>query len=51
MDITVTIDDPKLFTRAFTIGYRVDLIPDSDVLESFCNENEKDRAHIPDKTN
>jgi hypothetical protein len=47
MDITVTIDDPKMFTRAFTVGYRVDLVPDSDVLESFCNENEKDRAHLP----
>jgi len=22
-------------------------VPDSDILETYCNENEKDRAHIP----
>jgi hypothetical protein len=47
MDIKITIEDSKMFTRQFTFGYKVNLIPDSDVLESFCNENEKDLAHLP----
>jgi len=25
------------------------LLPDSDVLETVCNENEKDRAHLSNK--
>jgi hypothetical protein len=24
-----------------------DLLPDTDVLEYICNENEKDRSHLP----
>jgi hypothetical protein len=47
MDVKVTIDDPVIFTKPFSITYRVDLLPNGDVLESFCNENEKDLAHIP----
>jgi len=40
------VDDPKTFTRPFTIKVTELLIPDSDVLESVCNENEKDRTHL-----
>jgi len=46
MDLIATIDDPKTFTRPFTIKVTELLVPDSDVLESVCNEDEKDRAHL-----
>jgi len=46
LDLSVTVDDPKTFTRPFTIKVTELLIPDSDVLESVCNENEKDRTHL-----
>jgi len=46
MDLSVTIDDPKMYTRPFTINVTEVLVPDSDVLESVCNEGEKDRAHM-----
>ena len=46
MDLELTFDDPKYYTRVFTIKTRLDLIPDSDVLEYVCGENERDRAHI-----
>jgi len=42
----VTIDDPKSYTRPFTIKFNQILIPDSDILESVCNENERDRKHL-----
>ena len=42
MDVEVTIDDPKMYTKPFSIQFTEDLIPDSDVTEYFCNENEKD---------
>jgi hypothetical protein len=46
MDMEVTIEDPKYYTRPFSIKTVLNLIPDTDVLENVCAENEKDRAHI-----
>jgi hypothetical protein len=45
-DLSITVEDPKMYTKPFTIKVTLILVPDSDVLESICNENEKDRAHI-----
>jgi len=47
MDFQATVDDPKMYTKPFTITASERLIPDSDILESICNENEKDRSHMP----
>ena len=49
LDVQVTIDDPKVYTKAFSITFTELLQPDSDVTEYFCDENEKDRPHIADK--
>jgi hypothetical protein len=49
LDVQVTIDDPKIYTKLFSIKFTELLLPDSDVTEYFCNENEKDRSHIGDK--
>ena len=49
MDLQVTIDDPKTYTRPFTYTINLLLLPDTDLLESFCVENEKDAAHVPKK--
>ena len=46
MDLEVTLEDPKYYTRPFTLNTQLNLIPDSDVLEFVCGENEKDRAHL-----
>ena len=46
LDMQVTIDDPKVYTKAFSIQFTELLVPDSDVTEYFCSENEKDRSHI-----
>jgi len=35
-----------MYARPFTVNFTHALIPDSDILEAYCNENEKDRAHI-----
>ena len=43
MDFEITIDDPKAFTRPFTIKTERVLAPDTDLLEDVC-ENERDRA-------
>jgi hypothetical protein len=45
MDVEMTFDDPRMYTKPFTIKVTHQLIPDSDILEYFCAENEKDRVH------
>lgn len=46
IDEEITFDDPKMYTRPFSIKVTHLLVPDSDVGEFFCNENEKDRARM-----
>jgi hypothetical protein len=46
MDLEMTFDDPKYYTRPFTIKTILNLLPDTDVLEYVCTENEKDQAHL-----
>jgi len=48
LDYQITFDDPKMYTRPFTVSIPHDLLPDSDVFENFC-ENERDRAHLDTK--
>jgi hypothetical protein len=45
MDFEITIDDPKVFTKPFTIKRERLLAPDTDLLEDVC-ENEIDRARM-----
>jgi len=45
MDFEMTIDDPKVFTRPFTIKAERVLAADTDLLEDVC-ENERDRPHM-----
>ena len=45
MDLEITMEDPKYYTRPIVLKTQLNLIPDSDVLEFVCNENEKDVAH------
>ena len=47
MDVEVTFDDPKYYTGPFSFKTKLNLVPDSDVLEYVCTENEKDNAHMP----
>ena len=46
MDVEVTIDDQKVYTQPFTFKFVELLVPDSDVLEYICAENEKDSARL-----
>jgi hypothetical protein len=46
LDLELTVNDPKYYTRPFTVKLPFHLIPDSDVLEAVCAENEKDVIHL-----
>ncbi len=38
--------NPKTYTKPFTHKLGLNLLPDTDVLENFCVEDEKDAAHM-----
>jgi hypothetical protein len=46
MDIEITVNDPTWYTRPFTVKVTHELQADDDILEYFCNENEKDQVHL-----
>jgi hypothetical protein len=46
LDVEMTFDDPTLYTRKFTVKISHNLVPDNDIFEMFCNQNEKDRKHM-----
>jgi hypothetical protein len=45
LDVEVTIEDPKAYRRPIVYTLRQTLLPDEDLLENFCTENEKDAPH------
>ncbi|MEQ1887130.1 MAG: hypothetical protein ABL967_18860 [Bryobacteraceae bacterium] len=46
MDVEMTFNDSVFYSRPFTIKFTHELVADSDILESFCAENERSREHI-----
>jgi hypothetical protein len=46
MDVQVRVDDRKMYTMPFSIKYTLHLVPDSDIGEYVCAENERDRSHL-----
>ena len=44
--IEITINDPNTYAKPFTYTQPAILLPDTDLLEYFCTENEKDVAHF-----
>jgi len=46
MEMELTVDDPKTYTKPVTnhVGFR--LLPDTELIESFCSEGEQDLTHM-----
>jgi hypothetical protein len=49
IDIDVTIDDPKAYTRPWSVKLSWRLLPDAELIESICEENNKDLPHMVGK--
>jgi hypothetical protein len=45
LEIDITIDDPKAYAKPWRAKVPVHLLPDTDLIETFC-ENEKDLKHM-----
>ncbi len=49
MDLDITIDDPNAYTRPWVVHEPFKLLPDTELLEYVCNENNKDLEHLVGK--
>src|SRR5207249_10006359 len=46
IDLDLTIEDPKAYSRPWTVKLAgLDLLPDEELIEALC-ENEKDYSHL-----
>lgn len=46
LEVQVTVDDAKAYTKPWTVTLNQHLFPDSDLLDYYCQDNEKDDAHM-----
>ena len=49
LEVQLTIDDPKTYTKPWTVNESARLLPDTDLLEYVCSENNKDVPHLVGK--
>jgi hypothetical protein len=49
IEIGVTIDDPKAYTKPWSVMLTLILNPDTELLEYVCTENNKDIEHMVGK--
>jgi len=49
IDLAITVDDPKAYTKPWTVNLQLNANPDTDLIEYVCDENEKDLKHLVGK--
>jgi hypothetical protein len=49
IDAAITVDDPKAYTKPWTVNLKFNLNPDTELIEYVCDENEKDVGHLVGK--
>jgi hypothetical protein len=49
LEIEVTIDDPKAYTKPFTVAVHQRIMVDTEIIEFVCQENERDAPHLSAK--
>jgi hypothetical protein len=46
LQIEMTIEDPKAYTKPWTVSLKAPLVLDSELLDYYCLDNEKDAVHM-----
>ena len=49
LEIEVTVDDPKAYTKPWTVKFRQTIVLDTELVDEICLENEKSMQHMPVK--
>ena len=46
LEVEISINDPKAYTAPWTVKINQPLILDSELIDYYCLENERDSAHM-----
>jgi hypothetical protein len=49
LEIELTVDDPKAYTQAWTVNLNQSIVLNTELLDYYCNDNEKDAQHAVGK--
>jgi hypothetical protein len=49
LEIEVTVEDPKAYTKPWTVKIAQQLMPDTDLIEFICQENDRSGPHLVGK--
>ena len=49
IDLQITIDDPKAYTKPWSVTEALRLVPDTELVEYICEENNRDPGHMVGK--
>jgi hypothetical protein len=49
LEIELTVDDPKAYTKPWTVTLNQQIVLNTELLDYFCNDNEKDAQHAVGK--
>jgi hypothetical protein len=49
MDLQVTINDPKTYAKPWIVSAKIHLLPQDELIEHICEENNKDPQHLVGK--
>ncbi len=49
IDLETTINDPGAYAKPWTVKYELWLLPDTELIEYVCTENNKDVEHLVGK--
>ena len=49
LEVELTVDDPKAYTKPWTVTLKQFLVLDTELIDEICLENEKSVAHSPVK--
>ena len=51
MQFQITFEDPETLNKPLSFSFNVNYVADTDMLETVCNENSKDKSHMVSKAN
>jgi hypothetical protein len=49
LEIELTVDDPKAYTKPWTVKLTEFIVLNTELMDYICNENEKDIKHLVGK--
>jgi hypothetical protein len=49
LEIEVTVEDPKVYTKPFTVKVNQRIMPDTELIEFICTENDRSGPHLVGK--